>query len=70
MLLRGNREPGEVPRLFDVLLQVSAVAAIAATFGARLLRLLAADDDLVRPVASCRHAAGDRRLLLLRGLGA
>ena len=70
VLLCGNRELGQVPLLFDVLLHRSAVAAIAAVCGARLLQLLAAGVDLLRPAACCRHAAGDRRLLLLRGLGA
>ena len=67
--LCGNRELGQVPLLFDVLLHVSAVAAIAAVFGARLIQLLAVGVDLLRPAACCRHADGDRRLLL-RGLAA
>ena len=56
VLLCGNRELGQVPPLFDLMLQVSAVAAIVAVVGARMLQLLAAGVDLARPAACCRHA--------------
>ena len=64
VLLREILGVGEVPLLFDVLLHLSSLAAVAVVFRRRLADLLRAAADLLRPPE--RRPAGrvaDRRLL-------
>ncbi len=65
VLLRGILGVGEVPLLFDVLLHVATLAATAVVFRTRLLDLLSAAVDLLRPPQRRRREAAERRLLLL-----